>query len=176
MSPFMCVCASACLRAYSRKSLTIGKMYARSCSVYYKSHITPHCPSPLPTPRASDPTSPRCSTHAPISGARPQGWEGPHDHMDRAAMAVGGVAAAEWGACHVFPSSRQEHQQGVAPPSHAHPLPPCQEAHPESSTPQWLGTTLLHKVWLVYAASTPHAHAPSCSIHVFNCMCENCYP
>ena len=120
-----------------------------SCHSQWYGHLS-HFLSPPCPPRASDPTSPQCSTHVPISGARPPEWAGLHDHMDRVATAEGGVAVAAWVACHVVsPSSRQVHQQGTSQVSPAHPLPPCKgepEAPPKSSTPLWLGTILLHKV------------------------------
>ena len=102
----------------------------------------------LPSPRARDPTSPQCSTPAPISGAGLQEWVGPHDRTGRVVMAVEGVEAAAWGACHgVSPSSHQERLQEIPPPNLVRPLPPCQGHRPQgSSTLRGLGTTLLHKV------------------------------
>ena len=102
----------------------------------------------LPSPRARDPTSPQCSTPAPISGAGLQEWVGPHDRTGRVVMAVEGVEAAAWGACHgVSPSSHQERLQEIPPPNLVRPLPPCQGHRPPgSSTLRGLGTTLLHKV------------------------------
>ena len=117
--------------------------------------ISKLCPSwvcllslPLPSPRASDPTSPQCSTLAPSSGPKSQGWVGPHDqYMDRTSMAVGGVVEAAWVAYHVSPSNCQEHPQGMSLLSYFRSLPPCQECHPpESSTPRWLGIIFLCKV------------------------------